>query len=118
MNIKTPNRIALALSTAMLLTYAWSASSAFADEEVRTERVKFQDLDLDTAAGVQALYGRIHAAAKRVCSESDPVLLSAEAACARKAEANAIESAKRPQLTAYYKMKIGGDHTAPLIASQ
>ena len=73
-NIKTPNRIALALSTAMLLTGVWAASNAFADEQVRSETVKFKDLNVDTPQGVQALYGRIHAAAKRVCFESDPIL--------------------------------------------
>jgi UrcA family protein len=114
-NVQTKNRIALAFPV-MLLACGWVGSSAFA-EEARTETVKFHDLNLDAPSGVQSLYGRIHSAAKRVCSESDPVLRAAEAACARKAEANAIESLKLPQLTAYYKMKIG-DHTTPLIASR
>lgn len=118
-NIKTPNRIALTLSTAMLLTCVWAASSAFADEQVRSERVKFQDLNVDTPEGVQALYGRIHAAAKRVCSESDPVMQAAEIACARKAEGNAIEKLNLSQLTAYYKIKTKtGDHTQPLVAAR
>jgi UrcA family protein len=116
-NIKT--RIPLALATAMLLTCGWGASSAFADDEVRSERVKFQDLNVDAPEGVQALYGRIHAAAKRVCAESDPVLQSAEIACARKAEGNAIEKLNLSQLTAYYKIKTKtGDHTQPLVAAR
>jgi UrcA family protein len=116
-NIKT--RIPLALATAMLLTCVWGASSAFADDEVRSERVKFQDLNVDAPEGVQALYGRIHAAAKRVCAESDPVLQSAEIACARKAEGNAIEKLNLSQLTAYYKIKTKtGDHTQPLVAAR
>ena len=42
--IKTP----LALATALLLTCVWGASGAFADEEARSEKVKFQDLNVDT----------------------------------------------------------------------
>lgn len=115
-NIQTANRIALAVPTAMLLACAWVASSAFA-EEPRTEVVKFQDLNVNTEAGVQALYGRIHSAAKRVCSESDAMLQIAAASCARKTEAAAIQSVRLPQLTAFYKMKIG-DHTPLLTASR
>jgi UrcA family protein len=115
-NVHTANRIALAFPTAMLLACMCIASGAFA-EEARTETVKFQDLNVDTPAGVQALYGRIHSAAKRVCSETDPVRRIGAAACARKAEADAIESLRLPQLTAYYKMK-SGDHAPPLRASR
>jgi UrcA family protein len=117
MDSKIKTRISFALAAAMLLTYVGGASSAFADEQVRSERVKFQDLNVTTQEGVQALYGRIHAAAKRVCSETDPVLRSAEVSCARKAEANAIEKLNLSQLTAYYKTKTG-DHTQPLVAAR
>ena len=119
MNSNTKTRIPLALGIAMLLTGVWSATSAFADEQVRSERVKFPDLNVDTPEGVQALYGRIHSAAKRVCSESDPVLQSAANACIRTAEANAIEKVNLPQLTAYYKIKTNsGDHAQPLVAAR
>ena len=114
-NIKT--RILNALATATLLTCVWGASSAFADEQVRSEKVKFQDLNVTTPEGVQALYGRIHAAAGRVCLQSDPVLREAQSSCARKAEANAIEKLNLSQLTAYYKIKTG-DHTQPLLATR
>ena len=118
-NIKTANRIPRTLSTAALLMCVCAFSGAFAGEQVRSEKVKFQDLNVDTPEGVQALYGRIHAAAKRVCSESDPVLQSAESACARKAEGNAIEKLNLSQLTAYYKIKTkNGDHTQPLVATR
>ena len=117
--IKTPNRIPLALATAMLLTCVWGASSAFADEQVRSERVKFQDLNVNSPEGVQALYGRIHAAAKRVCSDSGSMLWQGSAACARKAEGDAIEKLNLSQLTAYYKIKTKTtDHTQPLVAAR
>jgi UrcA family protein len=116
-NVKTASRIPRPLWTALLLTCVWAFSSASADEQVRSERVKFQDLNVDTPQGVQALYGRIHLAAKRVCSDSDPIMREASAACAKKAEAKAIEKLSLPQLTAYYKIK-NGDHTQPLIAAR
>jgi UrcA family protein len=118
-NVKTANRIALAFSTAMLLACAVIVSSAFADDQVRSETVKFADLNVNTPAGVGALYERIHSAARRVCSEtgSDPFLPVAAAACARKAEAQAIETLGLPPLTAYYQMKTG-NHAQPLAANR
>jgi UrcA family protein len=119
MNSNIKIRIPLAVATAMLLTCVWGASSVLADEQVRSERVKLQDLNVDTPEGVQALYGRIHAAAKRVCSESDPVWRAAEISCARKAEGNAIEKLNLSQLTAYFKMKTKtGGQTPPLVAAR
>jgi UrcA family protein len=118
-NIKTPNHVSLVLASAILLTCSWGASSALADEQVRSEKVKFQDLNMDTPEGVQALYARIHAAAVRVCADSDPVLHSAVSACARKAEVGAIEKVNLPQLTAYYQTKTKtGDRTQPLVAAR
>ena len=66
-NVKHVDRWSRALSTAMLLACTWAASTAFAGEELRSQTVRFQDLDLNTPEGVQALYGRIHAAAWRIC---------------------------------------------------
>jgi UrcA family protein len=115
--IKTPYRSRLALATAMLLTCVCGAPSAFAGEEVRSEKVKFQDLNVDSPEGVQALYGRIHAAAKRVCVENDLARLGAQKACTKKAELNAIDKLNLPQLTMYYKIKTG-DSTQPLVAAR
>lgn len=103
--MKTANR--LVLSTAMLLACVWVVPGAFADEPVRSQTVKFNDLNVDTPAGTQTLYSRIHAAAKRVCEETDPVIQPGAIACARKAEARAIETLSLPQLTAYYREKNG-----------
>src|SRR5579871_1804243 len=98
--------VPLTLITAMLLAFAVT-TGAQADEQVRSETVKFPDLNMDSPAGVQTLYDRIHAAAKRVCSESDPILRLAQASCARKAEAGAIQKLALPQLTAFYQAKTG-----------
>ena len=115
-NVKTASRAPLTLMAAMLLAFV-VASSAHANEQVRSETVRFQDLNVDTPAGVQALYDRIHAAAKRVCSESDPLRQFAAASCARKAEADAIGKLSLPQLTALYQTKTGSK-TQPLIANR
>jgi UrcA family protein len=112
--MKTANR--LVLSAAMLLASVWVVPGAFAEELVRSETVKFNDLRVDTPAGVQALYSRIHAAAKRVCEDSDPVMGPGAIACARKAEAGAIQTLSLPQLTAYYREKTG--NRSPLIAQR
>src|SRR5689334_5548476 len=74
------------LSTAMLVTCVLVVSNSPADEPVRSETVKFQDPNVSTPAGVEALYSRIHSAAKRVCVQTDPVLQAAAIACARTAE--------------------------------
>ena len=110
-------RVPLVFAAAMLISCVWTVSTAFAGEQLRSETVKFQDLNLNTPEGVQALYGRIHAAALRVCSSSDPIQHYADSSCAKKSEANAIEKANRPQLTAFYRMKTGVS-TPPLSASR
>jgi UrcA family protein len=116
-NVKIANRIPVALSAAMLLACAWVASSAFADDQARSETVKFQDLNVNSPAGAEALYRRIHWAARRVCSETEPLRQAAASACIKKAEAEAIEKVGVPQLTAYYQMKTG-NHTQPLSANR
>ena len=114
--LTTANRMPLA---AMLLACVWAISTAFAGEQVRSETVKFPDLDVNTSEGVQTLYGRIHAAAWRVCSTSstDPLFQLGARKCVRNAEAKAIETLGLPQLTAFYRTKTG-NHSQPLSASR
>jgi|SRR5579862_3871043 len=106
----------LVLSAAMLLASVWVVPGAFAEEPVRSETVKFSDLNVNTQAGVQILFSRIHAAARRVCEQADPVMRFGAGACARKAEARAIQTLSLPQLTAYYREKTGNQ--SPLIAQR
>ena len=115
-NITTASRMPLAFTTAMLLAFA-VVPAAHADEQVRAETVKFQDLNVDTPAGVQALYGRIHSAARRVCSDPDALQQIAARSCARKAEARAVSQLSLPQLTAYFQMKTG-DQVQQLTANR
>ena len=113
--MKNVNR--LVLSAAMLLASVWVAPGAFAEAPVRSETVKFYDLNVDTPAGAQALYSRIHAAARRVCEETDPLLRLGATVCAKKAEARAIETLGLPQLTAYYQEKTG-NRQQPLVTQR
>ena len=115
-NLKTMGRIPLVFTIALLLTCA-AASSARADGQPRSETVKFSDLNVNSPSGVEALFGRIHAAANRVCAESDPILRLGAASCAKNAETRAIAKLDLPQLTAYYQMKTGVT-TQQLIATR
>ena len=116
-NAKLANRAPVALSAAMLLACVGVVSSVFADDQVRSEIVKFPDLNVNTPAGAEALYVRIHSAARRVCSQTETLLQVSAVACAKKAEAEAIAKLGVPQLTRYYQMKTG-DHTQPLSVSR
>jgi len=114
-NVRTLNRTFLCYSTAVLLAGALTVSNAFAGDETR-ETVTFQDLNLGTHAGVETLYTRIHAAAVRVCNQSDPVLKLGEPDCILKTEARAVERANVPGLTAYYRGKTGGQPAALAVS--
>jgi UrcA family protein len=106
-NGKTGCRALAPVLTAMLITCGLAAANAIAGDQVRIETVKFQDLNVDTKAGVAALYGRIHLAARRVCTETGRMQQAQASACAAKAEAQAIEKLNLPLLTSYYRTKTG-----------
>ena len=65
-NVKSDKRVILAYVAALWLACGLAASNA-QGADARSETVKFTDLNLDSQAGVEALYGRIHAAAWRGC---------------------------------------------------
>jgi UrcA family protein len=79
---------------------------AHAADGVRSETVKFADLNVDTPADVEALYGRIHAAAWHVCQQPGRELPAATI-CMSRAESNAIGKVNAPLLTAFYQKKTG-----------
>jgi UrcA family protein len=111
-NVKADSGTLLVLSTVMLLASVSIASTAFADDQFRTETVNFADLSVTTPAGVQALYSRIHSAAQRVCAATDRLQQARAFACAKKAEVQAIEKLGLPLLTGYYRMKTGDQLSA------
>ena len=112
-NLQTMNKTLLASCAALLLAGVLGISNAVADDQVRTETVKFEDLNVGTPAGVQALYRRIHSAAQRVCSQPAQRLVQPdEVICTKSAEAKAIEMVNVPSLTAYYRKKTGEQSVA------
>ena len=76
----------LTLSTLMLLGGAAHAANRVGD--VPTKTVNFQDLDLSTAQGAQALYDRIETAAREVCRGTE---FTEARACRARAIENAVE---------------------------
>ena len=115
-NVKTENRTTLVCAAAMWLACALVACNARADEQLPSETVKFADLDLGTQAGVEALYGRIHLAARRVC-DAPAGEQAAMWACMTQAESEAIGKVNVPLLTAFYQKKTGR-HAQELTANR
>lgn len=105
-NVKSANRSIVAYATALSLACVLVGFNAYAGDDARAETVKFVDLNLDTPAGVEALYGRIHAAARRVC-EQPAGEQAAVRGCMKKAESDAIGKVNSPLLTAFYQKKTG-----------
>jgi UrcA family protein len=100
---QTVDRPILAYAAALWLACGLVAPNAFASDS-RSETVKFADLDLSAPGGVEALYGRIHAAAWRVCIQPAGEL-AAVGRCMRKTEADAVGKVNVPALTAFYQTK-------------
>jgi UrcA family protein len=105
-NVKTVNRLILAYAAAMWLACGLVASNAHAGDEASSETVKFADLNLSSPEGVEALYGRIHAAARRVCAQPAGEQ-AGTGRCMKKAESEAINKVNVPLLTAFYQKKTG-----------
>jgi UrcA family protein len=115
---QSPNRAFLAHCAAALLACAFIASNALADEQAPSETVKYPDLNVSSPAGVEALYVRIHLAAKRVCAPIEGWRAPfGSIVCARDAEARAIAQVNLPSLTAYYQKKMG-DRTQRIAANR
>jgi UrcA family protein len=85
----------VAVAAAMLVGVAQGA-------EVAEKTVRFQDLNLNTDAGVQVLYKRIHRAADEVCGNFDVRDLQvgrAHKACVDRAVADAVATVNNQMLT-------------------
>ena len=84
---------------------SWDCIAATPSKDVRTEVVRFADLDLTRPAGAQELYRRIEQAARDVCEArgADYYGLSADTTCRRSAIAHAIRHVGAPLLTEHYQ---------------
>jgi UrcA family protein len=104
-NVKSDNRISSATAR-RCCSHGLVAFNVHAGDEVRSETVKFADLNLSSQAGVEALYERIHSAARRVC-EQPAGEWAAVRKCMTKTESQAIGKVNVPLLTAFYQKKTG-----------
>jgi UrcA family protein len=94
--MKTTARLVLAFSTLMLLAGP-AAHAADRVGDVPTKTVSYRDLDLSTAQGAQALYGRIESAAREVCRGTE---FSDFDACRARAIEGAVNDVGNPLLSA------------------
>jgi UrcA family protein len=103
-NVKSDNCPLFAYSVAIALACLLVDSNAFASDPIRSETVKFADLQVDTSAGVEVLYRRIQSAARRVCSYDATSIQgpSVWQNCVRPAVDAAVAKVNNPQLTAIH----------------
>jgi len=114
-NVKADSRSTVGYVTAMCLACVLVAFNAQAGD-ARSETVKFGDLNLESPAAVETLYGRIHAAARRVCDQPAGEQAGVRS-CMTKAESDAIRKVNIPLLTAFYEKKTGS-HPQTITASR
>jgi len=87
-----------------------SAHAAGADASALT--VRYSDLNLSTQQGARVLYGRIVAAANRVCAGGNMLDLDAMATarvCREEAIAKAVRDVNSPMLTSVHAKRQGTD---------
>ncbi len=107
MNIKRAKTVARVAALAILASAgAPSLAKAVVASDVRSEVVRFDDLNLGSQAGVHALYARIESAAREVCGPAESTALGVAAAlwrdCVSASLHDAVLKVKHPALTAYY----------------
>jgi UrcA family protein len=101
----------ITIAIAGVIALSCSAVSSAAEwSDAPQAVVKFADLDISTQPGAAALYGRIAAAADKVCNSyavdmRDLGATSQVNACVHKAIADAVTKVGRPELSAIYSAK-------------
>jgi UrcA family protein len=111
MTMNSPFSLRLILvSTVAVIMGATAAPARAEDGDAPAVTVNFGDLNLAHPAGITQLYGRIRAAANKVCqpySIKAPFAAQAMDACVGKAMSKAITDVHEPALTAMYVEKSG-----------
>jgi UrcA family protein len=101
------NWLFTATALACTLTGSGLCAATAAADEVDSVTVSYADLDLSKPAGVQILYGRIQAAARKVCSPLDDnrqlQRMQQWRDCYETAVADAVTTINRPTLTALHR---------------
>jgi UrcA family protein len=115
--MSTSIRLKQSIAWVALLALASAAASANPNDssDVRSEKVNYADLNMNTLAGASVLYSRIQDAARRVCgNENDLSHLGIRKSCRRTAIAAAVAKVNSPWLTAIHDSKTGGPRLASL----
>jgi UrcA family protein len=89
--------------------------------EPATKVVNYADLNLNTAAGAQSLYGRLRAAAAVVCKQHEGRTLQAmsrQRACIDQAIAGAVKQIDSTTVTAYHLARTGKAERPVKVAAE
>jgi UrcA family protein len=97
------------MTTAVSLAVLMGASvfAQAAQDTLRTQEVRFSDLNLETPAGSEALYRRIAMAAEVVCQDFDGREIMKQRLrkqCLETAIGQAVGQINHPRLSAYYSL--------------
>jgi UrcA family protein len=101
----TTFRRSLALVGALAAMSVTAISFAAPADDVASIAVRYDDLNLATAAGVNTLYSRISSAARQVCPDPfsrDLTVVIASERCQAGAIARAVHEVNNPQLAMVY----------------
>jgi UrcA family protein len=106
--LKTIARCAPAVAAlgALISSSAGMAAETESRAGIPSVTVRYADLDLNTAAGVEVLYARLRAASRAVCNvdERRPLVEAMAAkSCYVQVLGTAVDAAKLPTLTALYR---------------
>jgi UrcA family protein len=110
----------LALLAGLCTAAPLYAGAVAAATSTKSVTVHFGDLNLRSEAGVQALYSRIQAATRVVCSPEpagDRLAMLRFKACRNEALSDAVTQVGSPALAALHRTKIGGAESARMASS-
>jgi UrcA family protein len=112
-SVRLPAAFAIGSCALLLASVLVTPRVAYAESSDRPSSriVRFADLNLDSRAGIEALYRRIQSAARNVCGPAEDLgsrrLSPAWQSCTREAVMTAVRRVDRPLLTAYYDERGG-----------
>jgi len=106
MTIRSKHALVSAAISMLALAGAPTITHAAPVTDVQSRVVRFDDLNLSTSAGIQALYSRIRSAAQEVCGpetvSGTRLASSAWRDCVSTAVYQAVRSVHSPSLSAYF----------------
>lgn len=117
---ETARHLARLALLAGLCTAAPLYAGAVAATPTQSVTVHFGDLNLQSDAGIRALYSRIQAATRVVCSPEpagDRLAMLQFKACRSEALSNAVAQVGSPALAALHRSKVGGAEPVRMASS-